>query len=152
MTGLGNAPSRPAERDYSHRDVADKLGIRPDSVVAIAAEAGAVPPALDARITARTGSAGTTGGAPDEPLDVVLLAVDGSIDLTALLHRWRPRLALTGGIWLLTPKRGQPGWIDRAEVIAADLAAGLVDNKICSVDEVTGAIRFVVPRAKRGAG
>lgn len=143
------APARSAARDYSHRDIVDKLGIRPDSVVAIAAEAGAVPPSLVARIAARAPIASVRD---TEPLDVALVAVDAGTDLVALLRRWRPRLAPAGGLWLLTPKRGRPGWIDRAEVIAAGLAADLVDNKICSIDEATGAIRFVIPKTKRGAG
>jgi len=136
---------RPPERDYSHRDLLDKLGIRPGTAVAIAAEAGIVAPSLVERIATRTGTASC-----EDPLDVVLISVDDGTDLTAVLRRWRPRLAPAGGIWLLTPKRGRPGWVDRGEVIAAGLAAGLVDNKICSVDDETGAIRFVIPKASRG--
>nr|MBA2451381.1 DUF3052 family protein [Chloroflexota bacterium] len=67
----------------------------------------------------------------------------------ALLETWKPRLQPNGGIWLLTPKRGQPGYVDQRELIAAGLAAGLVDNKVCSVSDTTSAMRFVIRKADR---
>jgi ligand-binding sensor domain-containing protein len=54
-----------------------------------------------------------------------------------------------GGIWLLSPKRGLPGYVNQSELIAAGLEAGLVDNKSCSVSETTSGLRFVIRRADR---
>jgi hypothetical protein len=135
-----------AERDYSHRDVVDKLGIKPGYAVAFVADSGAVDPALRERALARAGRA---AAAADEPPDVVLAWIDADTDAVGLLRDWRARIDPAGGIWLLTPKRGQPGYVDQRELIAAGSAAGVVDNKSCSVSDATSGVRFVIRRADR---
>ncbi len=125
-----------AERDYSHRDVVDKLGIRAGHTVAFAPEAGAYEPTLLQQVLDRTGRPPAAAG---EPVDVVIEALEAGTDAVAVLERWKPRLRLNGGIWLLTPKRGRPGYVDQRELIAAGLASGLVDNKSCSVSDPAGA-------------
>ena len=134
------------EKDYSHRDVVDKLGIKPGQVVAFAEEAGAFDEDLRRRVLARSGRDPADRG---EVVDVVLAAADASTDAVATLNRWKRRLEPSGGIWLLTPKRGRPGYVDQRELIAAGRAAGLVDNKVCSVSDTTSAMRFVIRRADR---
>ncbi len=135
-----------SHKDYGHRDVLDKLGIKPGYAVAIVALAGPLDDALGERVLARTGRA---PAGDDEPTDLVLATADGATDAVALLETWKPRLQPNGGIWLLTPKRGQPGYVDQRELIAAGLAAGLVDNKVCSVSDTTSAMRFVIRKADR---
>jgi len=135
-----------AERDYSHRDVVDKLGIKPGHAVAFEAAPVPVPPDLHTRVLARTDRA--PAGA-DEPVDVVLVGADATTDVEAVLKRWRKRIDQAGGIWLLTPKRGLPGYVDQTELIAAGPAARVVDNKICSVSDTLSAMRFVIRRADR---
>ena len=135
-----------ADRDYRHREVVDKLGIKPGQVVAFVEEAGAFDEDLRRRVLERSGRAPADGG---EVVDVVLAAVDASTDAVAALNRWKRRLEPSGGIWLLTPKRGRPGYVHQRELIAAGLAAGLVDNKVCSVSDTTSAMRFVIRRADR---
>jgi hypothetical protein len=135
-----------AERDYSHRDVVDKLGIKPGVAVAFDAAPCALPADLQARVLARAGRAAAEA---DERCDVVLVGADASTDATAVLARWRQRIEPAGGIWLLTPKRGQPGYVDQTELILAGPGAGLVDNKICSVSDTISAMRFVIRKADR---
>ncbi|HEY3060486.1 MAG TPA: DUF3052 family protein [Chloroflexota bacterium] len=135
-----------AEKDYSHRDVVDKLGIKPGFVVAFVSEPVAVDALLRERVLDRVGR----GPADDnEPLDLVLIGADASTDAEAVLKRWRPRIDQAGGIWLLTPKRGQPGYVDQRDLIDAGPAAGVVDNKICSVSDTTSAMRFVIRKVDR---
>ena len=135
-----------AERDYSHRDVVDKLGIKPGYAVAFAASPLAIDLALQARVLDR---AGRSAAAADEPADVVLVGADASTDFETVLSHWRRRIDQAGGIWLLTPKRGQRGYIDQTELIAAGQAAGVVDNKICSVSDTLSGMRFVIRKADR---
>jgi hypothetical protein len=137
---------RPPERDYSHRDVVDKLGIKPGSAVAFAAAPAELDPDLRERTLAR---AGRDIASPDEPVDVVLIGADASTDVQRVLTEWRGRIDPAGGIWLLTPKRGQPGYVDQRELILAGPSAGVVDNKLCSVDDTTSAMRFVIRRTDR---
>jgi hypothetical protein len=138
--------ARQPERDYRHRDVVDKLGIKPGCAVAFAAAPRQVDADLRARVLFRAGR----DLAPDEePLDVVLVGTDASTDVVTVLRAWRARIDAAGGIWLLTPKRGYEGYVDQRELIAAGPAAGVVDNKICSVDERTSALRFVIRKTDR---
>jgi hypothetical protein len=134
------------ERDYRHRDVVDKLGVKPGSAVAFGAAPQAIEPALRARVLER---AGRPAAEPGEPADVVLLGADATTDILAVLSHWRGRIDQAGGIWLLTPKRGQPGYVDQRDLIACGPAAGLVDNKICSVSDSVSAMRFVIRKVDR---
>jgi hypothetical protein len=138
-------PKQP-ERDYSHRSVVDKLGIKPGFSVAFAAAPVPVEADLKARVLERAGRAEASDS---EAIDVVLVGADASTDAEVVLRTWRARLDPAGGIWLLTPKRGQPGYVDQTELIAAGPAARVVDNKICSVDDRISAMRFVIRRADR---
>jgi hypothetical protein len=131
-------------KDYSDRSVVDKLGIKLGAAVAFEEAAGVLDGALEAEVLSR---ANLVEG--DERPDVVLVAADASVDAVAVLHRWKARLAPAGGVWLLTPKRGQVGYLDQRELIAAGLTAGLVDNKVCSVSDTISAMRFVIRRADR---
>ncbi len=47
-----------------------------------------------------------------------------------------------GAIWVVRPKGGRAA-IKETDVIAAGLAAGLVDNKIASFSDTHGAMRLV---------
>ena len=145
---MGQARSRAQpERDYSHREVVDKLGIKPGFAVAFVAAPQAIDADLRARALERSGR--EEAGDADGPVDVVLIGADASTDAEAVLSTWRGRIDQAGGIWLLTPKRGQPGYVDQRELIAVGPSAGLVDNKICSVDERTSAMRFVIRKTDR---
>ena len=135
-----------SHRDYSHRDVVDKLGVRPGHAVAFAEEGGQIEASLCQRVLARAGRPPAEAG---EPLDVALVAVDRDADLVRVLGRWKNCIRPAGSIWLLTPKRSQPGYVGEQVLIAAGQKAGLVDNKVCSVSDTTSAIRFVIRRAER---
>ncbi|HEX8219745.1 MAG TPA: DUF3052 family protein [Chloroflexia bacterium] len=135
------------DRDYSHRDVTDKLGIKPGSIVAFDEQAAPLDEALRRKVLERTGR---DPAGPEEPADVVLATLHAGMDAAMLLRTWRSHIKPSGGIWLLTPKRGQPGYLDQRELIQAGGEAGLVDNKSCSVDETTSGMHFVIRRSDRG--
>jgi len=134
------------ERDYGHRSVVDKLGIKPGHAVAFEACPVSVPEDLRQQALERAGRAAADAS---EPVDVVLVGADDTTDAHKVLSAWRPRIDQAGGIWVLTPKRGQPGYVDQRELILAGPDAGLVDNKICSIDERTSALRFVIRKVDR---
>lgn len=137
-----------AEKDYSHRDVVDKLGIKPGHAVAFVEDGWAIDGDLRQRVLDR---AARTAADAAEPVDSVLLSASDSTDVTALLRSWKVRLDPAGGIWVLTRKRGQPGYLDQTQLIGLGLAAGLVDNKVCSVSDAVSAMRFVIRKADRAA-
>ncbi len=135
-----------AEKDYSHRDIVDKLGIKAGYAVAFAAEPRPIEPELRQRVLERVGRGEATA---DEPVDAVLIGIDSSSDATEILRRWRARIDQAGGIWLLSPKRDQPGYVDQRALIGAGLEAGVVDNKTCSVSDRLSGMRFVIRRTNR---
>ena len=62
-----------------------------------------------------------------------------------------------GGLWVGWPKKssGVPTDLDFAAVQGAGLALGLVDNKVCAIDDTWSGLRFVIrlrdrARALRG--
>jgi len=78
---------------------------------------------------------------PREPVDLVFLGATELKDLKRLhdVKRW---IEPNGAIWVVRPKGGRSAIRD-TDVIAAGLAAGLVDNKIASFSETHGAMRLV---------
>jgi len=134
------------ERDYSHREVVDKLGIKPGFALAFDQAPRPVDPDLRVRALAK---AGRPEAADGEPVDVVLVGADASTQVETVLEKWRKRIDPAGGIWLLTPKRGQAGYVDQTELILAGPAARVVDNKTCSVSDTVSGIRFVIRKVDR---
>lgn len=65
--------------------------------------------------------------------------------------RARAGMREDGMVWASWPKRssGVPSAIGRSEVMAAGKAAGLVDIKVCAVDQTWSALKFVIPVADR---
>ena len=55
-------------------------------------------------------------------------------------------LAPAGGLWVAYPKKasGVPTDLTFQDVQEIGLAAGLVDNKSCAIDEVWSGVRFVI--------
>lgn len=82
-----------------------------------------------------------TRGRPRVPVDMVFMGAGNAADLTRLsdVKRW---IEPNGAIWVVRPKGGRSE-ISDVDVIAAGLAAGLVDNKIASFSDTHGAMRLV---------
>jgi hypothetical protein len=80
-------------------------------------------------------------GKPESPSDLVFFGAETAADLKELkgLKTW---IEPNGAIWVIRPKGGRSALRD-TDVIAAGLAAGLVDNKIASFSETHGAMRLV---------
>lgn len=135
---------RAREARYAARDVTDKLGLKPGYSVRVL---GKADPELLRRVRAKIGR---TFIADAGKADVVLYWALSDTEITATLKKLKRGIASNGGIWVITFKKGkgEPYVIDRA-LIAAGLAAGLVDNKICSVSETQSAMRFVIRRQDR---
>jgi hypothetical protein len=131
-----------AERDYSHRTLIQKLGIKPEHRVCLRVSDRAVVDLVTSSIdTAPVRSARGR-------YDVIILEVNAPKDLEAIATL-AVHLESNGGLWILHPK-GKGASPHDAEVRAAGLAAGLVDNKICAYSGTHTATRFVIPRERRG--
>lgn len=132
------------ELRYAAREVTDKLGLKPGLAVRLVGKADR---ALLDQAHAKLGRAFI---GDNEKADVVLYWAASDTEITAMLKKLKRGIVPNGGIWVITFKKGkgEPYVLDRA-LIAAGLAAGLVDNKICSVSETQSAMRFVIRRQDR---
>lgn len=122
--------------------LAAKLGVTPETRSLVV---GAAPePVLDQLFAPHR-------RATSEPYDVIVAFCSSRRDLDRHLSRLPRRLTVAGGLWLAWPKRssGVVTDVGEADVRAAGLATGLVDNKIAAIDEVWSSLRFVRRLADR---
>jgi hypothetical protein len=133
---------------YSGTPLPQKLGIKPGARVLLSgAPAGferALAPLPEGAEVART----ARGKAP---YDVILCFAADARALERRLVSALPRLSESGGLWVAWPKQasGVPTDLAEGAVRARGLATGLVDNKVCAVDEVWSGLRFVRRLADR---
>ena len=85
------------------------------------------------------------------PYDVIVLFSRNDKELAQGLPAARERLDPAGGLWVAWPKKssGIKTDVTEQEVRARGLALGLVDNKVCAVDETWSGLSFVVRMADR---
>lgn len=71
--------------------------------------------------------------------------------LRELLAVARDGMAEDGMVWISWPKKtsGMASEVGRSEVMREGKAAGLVDVKVCAVDETWSGLKFVIPVADR---
>jgi hypothetical protein len=78
-------------------------------------------------------------------LDVIVFFASQASELTRRLTELARTLAQAGGLWVAWPKKASTIDSDLTfeTVQRVGLAAGLVDNKSCSIDDDWQALRFV---------
>jgi hypothetical protein len=131
---------------YSETPLVRKLGIKPGSRIhTIDAPRdyweliGELPP--DAR-AAEEG---------ERELEIVHFFVTTEDAAVAAFEAGRERIAPNGMIWASWPKKssGVPSELDGNRVRHLGLERGLVDIKVCAVDETWSGLKFVIPVADR---
>jgi hypothetical protein len=82
---------------------------------------------------------------PRAPFDVVLLFVTERRVLARRLPELASKMDRAGGLWACWPKRASGVATDITEDTIRDIALplGLVDNKVCAVDETWSGLRIV---------
>jgi len=135
---------------YSGTPLPKKLGIKAGHRVALLgapkgfeATLGELPAGTILRSSVRSGDA----------LDVVVLFAKDKAALKTGFGAAKAALAADGGFWIAWPKKASGVSTDLTEdVIRADaLAASLVDNKVCAIDETWSGLRLVYRVADRAA-
>ncbi len=93
------------------------------------------------------------------PLDFALLFVRERSAMEQSFPRFRERLQPDGMIWVAWPKKtsGLAGDLTDSVVREVGLAYGLVDTKVCAVDDIWSGLKFVFrlvdrPAAAKGKG
>jgi len=130
---------------YSGTPLLQKLGIRGDMRLAIVD-----PPSGYMRILEPMPSGVRMLARPGRHMDFIHWFVHGAASLRRF-PGMAASLAPTGMLWVSWAKKSSPlhqGFGD-AEVRAAGLATGLVDVKVCAVDEDWSALKFMVRKEDR---
>jgi len=137
-----SAKTRPPERDYSHRALLDKLGVKPGQRIAVLG----VSDAAFLKDLAEHVPDFARDKPPAGAADIIFAAAEDTKAL-AQLKSLAGGIVKKGAIWVVYPK-GQKHIRD-VDVIAAGKSAGLTDNKVCKFSETHTALRFVIPLARR---
>jgi hypothetical protein len=89
--------------------------------------------------------------ADDARYDVILAFVTQRSELEAELPRLRARMAPACGLWIAWPKRASRMPTDMTDQVVRDVAlpTGLVDNKVCAIDDTWSGLRLVIRRENR---
>ncbi len=133
--------ARPPEKSYAHRPLLDKLGVKPESVVAVI---NVNDSSFLSLLKKRVGK--ITHEEPTKDSDLIFFGAESESDL-GHLRILRGFLKSNGGIWVVYPK-GQKH-IREITVIAAAKSSGLVDNKVVGFSATHTALRLVIPIAQR---
>ena len=83
--------------------------------------------------------------------EVVVFFTTRRAELVDRLPRLKATLAAADGLWIAWPKKASGAQTDLNEdaVRAAGLSLGLVDNKVCAIDDTWSGLRFVVRLSDR---
>jgi hypothetical protein len=131
---------------YSGKPLWQKLGIKPGFrifVDGLPAAYGDLVGELPADVQLLT--------AAKTPLDVVHIFATEAEGLAAKLRRYRQAIAPDGMIWVSWPKKASDIASDLTDAVVRNTALplGLIDIKVCAVDDVWSGLKFVIPVKER---
>ncbi|HTD82633.1 MAG TPA: DUF3052 domain-containing protein [Gemmatimonadaceae bacterium] len=132
------SPRAPQTFGYSGTPLVRKLGIKPNSRIAFVAAPRnlreLLGPLPKSAVVAKDGS-----------LDFAILFVKSRAELAKDFAGLRDRLEPAGMLWVAWPKRTSGVPTDLVEGIVREfgLEAGLVDVKVCAIDDTWSGLKFV---------
>ncbi len=136
---------------YSGTPLPKKLGIQPRSRVALLD----IPPEVKAQLKAALSDCQNVRDGQGE-FDFAMTFVKSTSALKKKFSAIAKRLAPAGMLWVSWPKKtsGVATDLDENVVRGIGLDAGLVDVKVCAVNEIWSGLKFVIrvedrPRAPR---
>ena len=132
---------------YSGTPLPKKLGMKDGHRVAVVG----APDDFEETLGAMPAVAMQAGLAGAAPLDVIVLFVRRRAELEKKLPQVRKRMADDAGFWVAWPKKASGVATDMTEdvVRAVALPTGLVDNKVCAIDETWSGLRLVIRLTER---
>jgi hypothetical protein len=125
---------------YSGTPLPQKLGIKPNGRVAL----------LDApkgfALDLPDGAAFIVWEGKARDLDVIVWFVTARATFAKKLASVSARLQPAGGLWIAWPKKASGMATDMTENLVREVAlpTGLVDNKVCAIDDTWSGLRLVV--------
>ena len=124
---------------YSQTPLVKKLGIKSGFNIAFAS----APPGYTNELDLPPDV--TIDSRSNKALDFAQLFVKSEKELKTKFSEYAKRLNASGTLWVSWPKKSSGLTTDLSETIVREfgLASGLVDVKICAVDEVWSGLKFV---------
>ena len=143
------AEAQGAKAGYSGTPLPRKLGIRPGHRVALAHP----PSGFEATLGSLPEGVQLLPASRGRGFDVVLLFVRNLETLEAKLAPAIARMAPATALWICWPKKTSPlaRDVDENKVRERGLAAGIVDIKVCAVDQDWSGLKFVFRQKDRPA-
>ena len=130
---------------YSGTPLPTKLGIKPGMKLGV--------------IDAPDGFEETLGALPErvdlhnslDPSDIFIVFGQWADELDEAFNQAATKLPADGAIWVAWPKRSSGVESDLTEDTLRDLflPTGMVDNKVCAIDDTWSGLRFVVRKENR---
>jgi hypothetical protein len=132
---------------YSGTPLSKKLGIKHGTVI----QAIDAPPGYRARLAPLPDGVTFTSRLSDG-VDVVHLFATRASTLARTLPRLRTQMRADAVVWVSWPKKASNVETDITEDVirAIALPTGLVDVKVCAVDDVWSGLKLVIRKALRG--
>lgn len=133
---------------YSGTPLPKKLGIKEAHRLGLVgapdgfdATLGALPDAVEVRRSARGSN------------DVLVYFTKSRADFRKRLPALARSIYPDGGLWIAWPKRASKVPTDMTEDVVREVALplGLVDNKVCAIDETWSGLRIVWRKENRGS-
>jgi hypothetical protein len=136
----------PVPSGYSGTPLVQKLGIKPGFRIFVAgapADYASITGKLPARVTIVPRLTGA--------IDMVHLFAANAAGLGDKLRRYRTAIKPDGMVWVSWPKKSSGVTTDLSVIVLRDTALplGLVDIKVCAVDQTWSGLKFVIPKAQR---
>ncbi len=130
---------------YSGKPLHHKLGIQPGMSLGL--------------VNAPEGALDLLGDVPEgvdlhsdlRPSNIFLVFAVTDSEVTKGFNDVVPLLPADGGLWLAWPKRssGVPSELTENRLRDLILPTGMVDNKVCAIDQTWSGLRFVVRKENR---
>jgi hypothetical protein len=129
---------------YSGTPLPKKLGIAEGSSLALIGAPQGVVDGLPAGVTVKRQARGSA--------DVVVAFFTKRRDFERRIEGLAKMIFPAGGLWVAWPKRASGRQTDMHEGVVREVALplGLVDNKVCAIDDTWTGLRVVWRRERRG--
>lgn len=126
---------------YSGTPLTRKLGIKEGHVVSFVNPPSSFPKILG-KLPERVKNDNGLGA----PLDVIVFFTESRAELQREFRYLAGRLQPNGGFWVAWPKKASGVKTDLTEDVVREVALsrGLVDNKVCAIDDTWAGLRLVI--------
>jgi hypothetical protein len=128
---------------YSKTPLSGKLGIKPNHRALFVGEPDGFRSLLN---PLPEGVEIAADASAEDEYDIIVHFTKSRAELTLKFKKLTRRLESAGGLWIAWPKKTSGVATDLTENIIRDIGldAGLVDNKVCAIDETWSGLRFVI--------